>query len=122
MKAIFSYSNEKILILTYKHHALDQFIEDLIKLGIPRKEIVRLGSSKKATTSVQDLSMRDAAQLVRLTREQCDILDWMKKGAQDEGKSLEQAFSGLEQGATSRTDILEHLEFLTEGPPLLLSL
>ncbi len=117
MKAIFSYSNEKILILTYKHHALDQFIEDLIKLGIPRKEIVRLGSSKKATTSVQDLSMRDAAQLVRLTREQCDILDWMKKGAQDEGKSLEQAFSGLEQGATSRTDILEHLEFLTEGPP-----
>ncbi|KAI1122113.1 P-loop containing nucleoside triphosphate hydrolase protein [Nemania abortiva] len=116
-KAIFSHSNEKILILTYKHHALDQFIEDLIKLGIPRKDMIRLGSSKKATTSVQDLSMRDAAKLVKLTREQCEILDWMRRGAQDEGQSLERAFSVLQQQAPSRDEILEHLEFLTEGPP-----
>ncbi|RYC61801.1 hypothetical protein CHU98_g4418 [Xylaria longipes] len=115
--AIFSHSDETILVLTYKHHALDQFIEDLIKLGIPKKEIVRLGSSKKAAASVQDLVMRDAAQLVKLTREQCEILDWMKKGARDEGKSLEQAFLGLEQQALPRAEILEHLEFLTEGPP-----
>ncbi|KAI0451342.1 P-loop containing nucleoside triphosphate hydrolase protein [Xylaria acuta] len=116
-KAIYSHSDETILILTYKHHALDQFIEDLIKLGIPKKVIVRLGSSQKATTSVRDLSMRDAAQLVKLTREQCNILDWKRKEAQDEGKSLEQAFSGLEQQALSKDEILEHLEFLTEGPP-----
>ncbi|KAJ8121165.1 hypothetical protein ONZ43_g2319 [Nemania bipapillata] len=116
-KAIFSHSNEKILILTYKHHALDQFIEDIIKLGIPRKDIVRLGSSKKATTFVQNLSMRDAAQLVKLTREQCEILDWMKKGARDEGQSLARAFSVLQQQAPSKDEILEHLEFLTEGPP-----
>ncbi|KAI0434472.1 P-loop containing nucleoside triphosphate hydrolase protein [Xylaria sp. FL1042] len=117
VKAIFSHSDEKILILTYKHHALDQFIEDLIKLGIPRSDIVRLGSSKRATTSVQNLSMRDAAQLVKLTREQCEILDWMRYKARDEGKSLEQAFTSLEQQASSRDEILEHLEFLTEGPP-----
>ncbi|KAI0107176.1 P-loop containing nucleoside triphosphate hydrolase protein [Nemania sp. FL0031] len=120
-KAIFSHSHEKILILTYKHHALDQFIEDLIKLGIPRKDIVRLGSSKKATAFVQDLSMRDAAQLVRLTREQCEILDYMRKGAQDEGKSLERAFSVLQQQAPSRDEILEHLEFLAGGPPFFLA-
>ncbi|GAW16095.1 hypothetical protein ANO14919_055180 [Xylariales sp. No.14919] len=117
VKAIFSHSDQKILILTYKHHALDQFIEDLLKLGIPRGHIIRLGSAMKATTSVQDLSMRNASQLVKLTREQRDILDWMKKKAQDEGKSLEQAFSGLEQRAPSRDELLEHLEFLTEGPP-----
>ncbi|TGJ78341.1 hypothetical protein E0Z10_g10423 [Xylaria hypoxylon] len=117
VKAIFSHSDETILILTYKHHALDQFIEDLIKLGIPKSDIVRLGSSMKAATSVRDLSMRDAAQLVRLTREQCNILDYMKKLAQDEGNSLKQAFSSLEQQAPSRDEILEHLEFLSEGPP-----
>ncbi|RYP13854.1 hypothetical protein DL767_010543 [Monosporascus sp. MG133] len=100
-----------------RHHALDQFIEDLIKLGIPRTEIVRLGSPQKATPSVRDLSMKDAASLVRLTREQCDILDWIRRKARDEGESLQQAFSGLEQQAPSRDDILEHLEFLTEGPP-----
>ncbi|RYP80552.1 hypothetical protein DL769_002400 [Monosporascus sp. CRB-8-3] len=116
-KAIFCHSDEKILVLTYKHHALDQFIEDLIKLGIPRTEIVRLGSSRKATPSVRDLSMKDAASQVKLTREQCNILDWIRRKAQDEGESLQQAFSGLEQQAPSRDDILEHLEFLTEGPP-----
>ncbi|KAI1273974.1 P-loop containing nucleoside triphosphate hydrolase protein [Xylaria sp. FL0933] len=117
VKTIFSHSDEKILILTYKHHALDQFIDDLITLGIPRKDVVRLGSSKKATTSVQDLSMRDASQQVKLTREQCDILDWMRAEAKEEGKGLEQAFKSLEQQASSRDEILEHLEFLSEGPP-----
>ncbi|KAI1303510.1 P-loop containing nucleoside triphosphate hydrolase protein [Xylaria venustula] len=105
----------KILILTYKHHALDQFIEDLIKLGIPKSDIVRLGSSKKATTSVQNLSMRDAARLVTFTREQHDILDWRKSEIRDEGESLEQAFSSLEQQTSSKKEILEHLEFLSEG-------
>lgn len=96
---------------------LDQFIEDLIKLGIPRTGIVRLGSSRKAALSVRDLSMKDAASLVRLTREQCHILDWIRRKAQDEGESLQQAFSSLEQQAPSRDDILEHLEILTEDPP-----
>ncbi|RYP33869.1 hypothetical protein DL768_011074 [Monosporascus sp. mg162] len=116
-KAIFCHSGEKILILTYKHHALDQFIEDLIKLGIPRTQVVRLGSSQKANPSVRDLSLKDAASRAKLTREQCDILDWIRRKAQDEGESLQQAFSSLEQQAPSRDDILEHLEFLTEGPP-----
>lgn len=116
-KAIFLHSNETILVLTYKHHALDQFLMDLIKLGIPKREIVRLGSARKADPSIRDLSMKDAAALVRLTREQCDMLDLAKKKVQHEGSTLQQAFTGLEQQAPSKDDILEHLEFLTEGPP-----
>ena len=61
--------------------------------------------------------MRDAAFSVRLTREQCDILDLEKKKAQDEGKALHQAFDCLDQQAPSKRDLLEHLEFLTDGPP-----
>ncbi|RFU29842.1 hypothetical protein B7463_g6507, partial [Scytalidium lignicola] len=114
-KAYYSHSDEKILILTYKNHALDQFLEDIIKLGIPRSEIVRLGS--KPAPSVRDLSMKDAASKVKLTREQCNILDLTKREAQDEGESLAMAFSSLEQAVPSKQDILEYLEFLTEGPP-----
>jgi hypothetical protein len=117
VKAIFCHSNETILILTYKHHALDQFIEDLVKLGIPRSEMVRLGSPKKAAQSVRDLSMKDAAIQVRLTREQCDILDWIRRKAQDEGEGLQEAFSSIDQQAPSKADILEYLEFLDEEPP-----
>jgi hypothetical protein len=116
-KAIFCYSEEKILILSYKHHALDQFIDDIINMGVPRTKIVRLGSSKKASLSVRDLCMQDAISQVKLTREQHDIITWIKRSAQDEGESLKQVFSTLEQQAASKGDILEHLEFLHEGPP-----
>ncbi len=95
---------------------MDQFIEDVINMGIPRTEIVRLGSSAKASLSVRDLSMKDATSQVKLTREQCDILDWLKQKARNEEESLQQAFSGLEQQSPSKDDILEHLEFRDEGP------
>ncbi|KAK5630234.1 hypothetical protein RRF57_005949 [Xylaria bambusicola] len=117
LKAIYEHSNEKILVLTYKNHALDQFIEDLMNLGIQKSEIVRLGSTMKAATTVRDLSMKDAAQQVKLTKEQWNMLDLMRKGAQEEGKSLEQAFLELEQQAPSKGEILDYLEFLTEGLP-----
>lgn len=116
-KAIFLHSDERILVLTYKHHALDQLLIDLIKLGIPKGEIVRLGSPRKADPSVRDLAIKDAASLVRLTRQQCEMLDLIKKKVQDEGNTLQQAFTGLEKQAPSKDDILAHLEFLTDGLP-----
>jgi hypothetical protein len=65
--------------------------------------------------------MKDAASLVRLTREQCDILDWIRRQAQDEGQNLQDAFVGIEQETSTKQDILEYLEFLTEGPPFFLA-
>jgi hypothetical protein len=107
--------------LTYQHRALDQFIEDVIGLGVPREQIVRLGSKQKAAPSVRDLSIKDAASFVRLTREQCEMLDWIRNEAQDEGQGLQDAFGGLEQDSSSKQDILEHLEFLDESPPFFLA-
>ncbi|KAH8810584.1 P-loop containing nucleoside triphosphate hydrolase protein [Xylogone sp. PMI_703] len=114
-KAFYCHSDEQILILSYKNHALDQFLDDIISMGTPRSDIVRLGS--KAAPSVRDLSMKDATSLVKLAPEQYNMLDLTKLEAQDEAKSLESAFSTLEQAAPPKQDILEHLEFLTDGPP-----
>jgi hypothetical protein len=49
----------KILVNCYTNHALDQFLEDLINIGIPEDEIVRIGGKPNETTaklSLQSLS------------------------------------------------------------------
>jgi hypothetical protein len=48
-------SNTKILVNCYTNHALDQFLEDLINIGIPKHEIVRIGGKPNQTTA--DLSL-----------------------------------------------------------------
>jgi hypothetical protein len=52
-------SNIKILVNCYTNHALDQFLEDLINIGISKDEIVRIGGKPNETTaklSLQSLS------------------------------------------------------------------
>lgn len=44
-------------MLTYTNHALDQFLEDLQKIGISDKDMLRLGS--KATTATKPLSLHE---------------------------------------------------------------
>ncbi|KAK6496366.1 hypothetical protein TWF481_002391 [Arthrobotrys musiformis] len=54
-KALHDHTTETILVQTYTNHALDQFLEDLLNIGIPTDSIVRLGS--KSTASTKPLSL-----------------------------------------------------------------
>jgi len=56
MSAFAESSNTKILVNCYTNHALDQFLEDLINIGIPKDEIVRIGGQPNQTTA--DLSLQ----------------------------------------------------------------
>jgi len=116
-KAINDYSKEKILVVCYTHHALDQFLGDLLKLGILESDIVRLGSIKKATARSQAISLTQMRSSVRLTREQYEMLNLMKLKASKASHTLREAFAGFQQADPSKSDILEHLEFRSEGPP-----
>jgi hypothetical protein len=101
----------------YTHHALDQFLEDLLNMGIPDEDIVRLGSVNKATPRTRCLAIRQATSSVKLSREQCQILDMARKESSDEGDRLRDVSKNLEQGKFSKDDVLEHLEFRSAGPP-----
>ena len=116
-KSIYSHSDEKILVVCYTHHALDQFLEDLLNMGIPDEDIVRLGSVKKATPRTRCLAIRQAMSSVKLSREQCQILDMARQESSDEADRLRDAFTNLEQAKFSKNDILEYLEFRSAGPP-----
>ncbi|TQV95522.1 AAA family ATPase [Cordyceps javanica] len=60
-KLLLEGSPGQILILSYTNHALDQFLEDLLNIGIDEKIITRLGSKSSASTAKLsfDLQSRD---------------------------------------------------------------
>ena len=49
-------TDHKVLVCCYTNHALDQFLEDLVKQGIPEEHVVRLGSKPSPTTQCMALS------------------------------------------------------------------
>ena len=54
-KALHDHTTQTILVVCYTNHALDQFLEDLLDIGIPRSNLVRLGG--KSTPRTESLSL-----------------------------------------------------------------
>ena len=90
-KAMHDKTSNAILIVCYTNHALDQFLEDLIKFNIPAESIVRLG--RRANQSVEHLSLH------KQSREHFQY-DWdeinnLKYGASSQEHELETHFDKL---------------------------
>lgn len=104
-------------MVCYTHHALDQFLEDLLDLGIPAGDIVRLGSSKKATVRTQPLSLTELRSNIRLNQDQWRMLNSAKQDVAREDQNLKKAFQDLRKANPGRSAILEYLEFQPDGLP-----
>jgi len=107
-KIIYELSNENITVLSYTNHALDQFMEGLIDIGIPKTSMLRLGS--KSTARTQDLSLYKQ-QRGRLTAQQHSILDQLDSELDDLKEELDQKFGRLVHSQVGDHDIMEYLEF-----------
>jgi hypothetical protein len=116
-KAILKFSNQRILVICCTHHALDQFLEELLDLGIPDFDIVRLGSTKKATHRAKSLSLWEGRSGHKLTPTQFKILAQARDAVTQKGYILQQAVARLRRTNFSKSEVLEHLEFRSEGPP-----
>ncbi|KAK7510212.1 uncharacterized protein IWZ02DRAFT_437339 [Phyllosticta citriasiana] len=58
----------KILVICYTNHALDQFLEDMMKIGIPDDVMVRLGS--KSSPRTEHLNLHHMKQINQARRNQ----------------------------------------------------
>jgi len=63
VKALYDNTKQKILVVCYTNHALDQFLQDIISVGIPLSDIVRLENAKKASAAVQSLVLQPKGQV-----------------------------------------------------------
>ncbi|KAJ4487682.1 P-loop containing nucleoside triphosphate hydrolase protein [Lentinula aciculospora] len=112
-KIIHDFSSKSILVVCYTNHALDQFLEDLLDIGIPESDIVRLGGKSTVRTAPLALSSLQKQKLgPRLTR-----LDWTQINALENQSSklhakLQSQCKKYTSMKISLGRVLSYLEFI----------
>ena len=104
--AFYKLTDYRIVVCCYTNHALDQFLEDLLKQGIPKTHMVRLGSKSSPATASMALSAQ--------TTYRFNIFDWedineLSHSLDRRVDSLQDAFSQF-KGPLSPSELLDHLK------------
>ncbi|KAI1081768.1 P-loop containing nucleoside triphosphate hydrolase protein [Whalleya microplaca] len=109
-KILFDNTEETILVLAYTNHALDQFAEDMLDIGISPDVIVRLGS--KSTPRTAPLSLENqTGDPVRETRTRFGLINAQRDKLKSLMDKIDQCFKSYRQERIIPMQILEHLEF-----------
>ncbi|GAD99219.1 conserved hypothetical protein [Paecilomyces variotii No. 5] len=108
-KVLHDHTNDKILVMCYTNHALDQFLEDLLDIGIDASHMVRLGS--KSTPRTQSLSLKE--QKITWNRPQTawNTINLLRSEGDELRNSLNESFTTYQTVVTNPSAILEYLEF-----------
>jgi hypothetical protein len=108
-QALVKHSSEKILVICYTNHALDQFLEDLLDIGIPAEYMVRLGA--KSTTRTEPLQLREQKSN---ERHPYDLINASRTQADQYQDSSSRLLSSLKHFRVDPHSIMERLEFSDE--------
>ncbi|KAG1804050.1 P-loop containing nucleoside triphosphate hydrolase protein [Suillus subaureus] len=109
-KAIHDHTEQKILVVCYTNHALDQFLEDLMKIGIPDINMVRLGSRANAQVAHLGIAGQKKERFIR-SKADWTIIDNLKSSSTFHCSALETAMSRFIASKISFMDILTYIEF-----------
>ncbi|KAF8553255.1 P-loop containing nucleoside triphosphate hydrolase protein [Imleria badia] len=109
-KALHDFSDQTILVVCYTNHALDQFLEDLLKIGIPESSIARLGGGGNSVVSHLSLKNLTKEKYIRSNAE-WSIIDTLKARAEFLRGRLETTFGGFLASGIPLEDMLTYLEF-----------
>ncbi len=107
---------EKILVVCYTNHALDQFLEDLLNVGIPEDTIVRMGSFTKSSLRTKPLVLSEQKRNFKPNRDFFHILDQQKYVIREEAGRVQAAFEDYKSKPVSKSDVMEYLIFHSNFP------
>jgi SpoVK/Ycf46/Vps4 family AAA+-type ATPase len=113
-KVLYDSTSQKILVVCFTNHALDQFLEDLMDIGIPSSTMVRLGG--KSTDRTKPLMLREQA-VVKLDQTQWAQIDKLKQKLQKHETRLQDVFKRFRAANVQKIHLMEFLEFLSEDLP-----
>ncbi|KAM0134445.1 hypothetical protein ACHAO1_005657 [Botrytis cinerea] len=112
-KIIHNFTSEIILVVCYTNHALDQFLEDLMDIGIPPSDMIRLGA--KSTPRTQSLSLSKQGSS-KLDNSQWNRIHKLEESLRRHEERLKSAFTRYYSTNVSKQQILDYLEFLDDIP------
>ncbi|KAI0152242.1 P-loop containing nucleoside triphosphate hydrolase protein [Hypoxylon sp. NC0597] len=109
-KILLDNTEEKMLVLSYTNHALDQFAEDLLDIGIPHDAIVRLGS--KFTDRTEPLTLKSQNPIsLKMTKTRYELIVSQKEKLDSLAENIDECFDAYSRDRVSYTQLLEYLEF-----------
>ncbi|KDQ11900.1 hypothetical protein BOTBODRAFT_189574 [Botryobasidium botryosum FD-172 SS1] len=109
-KAIHDSTKQTILVVCYTNHALDQFLEDLLDIGIPEQSMIRLGGKSTPRTAGMTLQAQSRGGFAR-GKADWRVIDALKSKAELLCSSLQAAFKRYIASNVSDQALMEHLEF-----------
>ncbi|KAI9159145.1 NFX1-type zinc finger-containing protein 1 [Paramyrothecium foliicola] len=110
-KLILDGTHNKILVMSYTNHAVDQFIEDLFEMGIDEDLAVRLGSKSSLATARTRLDNVVKKLIFRMGKSRWDLVNHLKKDLERVKDELAVVGSSLRRQRPAIEQILEYLEF-----------
>jgi hypothetical protein len=108
-KSIHDFTSQTILVVCYTNHALDQFLEDLLDIGIPSENLVRLGV--KSTQRTEPLSLYKQPKTFKRDKAGRADINWLKTVASRLTDDLEEAYARYNAANPQNKEILQYLEF-----------
>ncbi|TID20283.1 P-loop containing nucleoside triphosphate hydrolase protein [Venturia nashicola] len=113
-KFFHQHTSETILVLSYTNHALDQFLEELIDIGIPQQNVVRLGSKSTPRTAPMSLFERQKTSTYTRSRTSWEIINNLSASVEKHRDELAAELKSFKSFGVSFKDILAYLEFSDE--------
>ncbi|OJJ44977.1 hypothetical protein ASPZODRAFT_70336 [Penicilliopsis zonata CBS 506.65] len=108
-KVLHDQTKETILVMCYTNHALDQFLEDFLDIGIQASAIVRLGS--QCTPRTEFLRLQGQTSSYRRSTQSWNSIDQLKTEARELKEKLVSAFQAYQSSSANWKALLEYLEF-----------
>ncbi|KAJ7583678.1 P-loop containing nucleoside triphosphate hydrolase protein [Mycena floridula] len=111
-KVLHDRTNQTILVVCYTNHALDQFLEDLLDIGIPETSLVRLGGNAKATDRTARFSIQNLTRASGFRRNKgaWEVIDRYKTTSTTLSDALDPLFNqrlGREEKAVQEDYLLQ---------------
>lgn len=113
-KILHDSTSQKVLVVCFTNHALDQFLEDLMDIDIPSSAMVRLGG--KSTDRTKPLMIREQTGS-KLDQTKWAQIDKLKQKLQKHETRLRNAFQRFRNANVQSNHLMEFLEFLSEDLP-----
>ena len=112
-KSIYLSTQKVILVVCFTNHALDQFLEDLLDIGIPSEAMVRLGGKSTSRTKCMALNEQDTS--IRHASSSWKIINDLKARTDAQAGRLLRVFDRYMSTNLRAGEIMEYLEFLPDG-------
>ncbi|KAL6903161.1 P-loop containing nucleoside triphosphate hydrolase protein [Trichoderma evansii] len=101
----------RVLVLSYTNHALDQFLEDLMKIGIAQSNMVRIGSKASTKTEALRIDMLAKEPQFRFSNETKSMLSATRTETMETKIKLDSLIYELTRLHIQPQEILDMLEF-----------